>query len=205
MTHVLLAAKDPAKDFSRGNSFCYAVQGCERTRRKKIDVKSADFLHQFQRLFADSLRASELSGDVDIHAVEFQLHSIAIPTAVENAVTSPPADSVPDSSEPVVASISESIAIDEPSSSAHLSPVLNLPAVTQRVDAASERLFIAIPAASKADVVDMFVSDNGSTLLIRLTCGDDGHISLIRTVDAESLTAKYSQRLKRFNLSAAIK
>lgn len=39
------------QDFSRGNSFVYAVQGCERSRRLKLDAKAAGFVQEFQSLF----------------------------------------------------------------------------------------------------------------------------------------------------------
>lgn len=174
------------------------MQGCDRARRKKIDVKSADFLPQFKRLLSDGLRTAEVG---EVHAVNFQLQSIAVPAA--DGVTTEPAATVPrESTAAVVRKDEQGSIIDQQPPQ---EPVSNLLAVTQRVDAPSGRLLITVPAVNKADIADMFVSNNGSILLIRPASGEDYYVTLTATVDAESLTAKYSRQLKLFNLSAAMK
>lgn len=177
------------------------MQGCDRARRKKIDAKSADFLPQFQRLLSDGLRAAaarRVSEMDEVHAVDFQLQSIAIIPIADEGTVKPAA----------AAAAVRKVEHEDIVVVAHQPPqeaVSDLLAVTQRVDAASGRLFVTVPAANKADVADMFVSDNGSILLIRSASGEDSYVTLTATVDAESLTAKYSQRLKLFNLSATMK
>lgn len=219
-----------ARDFSRGNSFFYAVQGCDKAIRQKLDVKSPRFLDEFKRLFAAAVKKLNASKrfEVEIHAVDFQLQlAPPRPTAepkleelksqfeseIINSSIKESSDSIErkGNRDDALAATVQSCGIGGKIIDSGVAVVNEKQtiAIEQRIDSESGKLLLSF-IASKQDIIDMFVSNDGSSLLIRraLAEGELGdeetRFALVAAVHADTFTAKYSLKQKRFNLSAKI-